>query len=127
PNLEVWTLNVESPALNFGLTGTLINAAAIIGCGIVALAGTQLSPQVQTAIKGLLGVFTVYVGLRITLTGLSGSLGHVLQQLAIVLFSLMAGDLLGRLLHLQQSSNRLGKFAREQIEKASSGGPRSYS
>ena len=113
--------------MNFGLTGTLLNAAAIIVCGAVALGGRQFSPQVQTAIKGLLGVFTVFVGLRLTLTSLSGSLRHVVQQLAIVLISLMAGDLLGRMLHLQDSSNRLGKFAREQIEKASSGGPRQFS
>ena len=89
------------------MIGTIVNAAGILLGGILGLTlSKQLSPARQVALKNLLGVFTVYVGLRITLTGLSGSLGHVLQQLAIVLFSLMAGDLLGRLLHLQQSSNR---------------------
>ena len=113
--------------MNVGLTGTLLNAAAIILCGLFALAGKQFSPQIQNVIKGLLGAFTVYVGLRLTLTSLSGSIGHVLQQLVIVMISLVAGDLVGRMLRLQQSSNRLGQFAREQIEKAATGAARRFS
>jgi len=101
------------------MIGTFLNAAAIILFGAVALAKYQLSARAQTTLKGLLGVFTVFVGLRLTVTSIGGSLGQVVRQFAIVLISLMAGNLLGRWLHLQEGSNRLGQYAREQIERAS--------
>ena len=106
------------------MIGTYLNAAAIVLCGAVALGKGQFSPRVQGALKGLLGVLTVFVGLRLTVTSLGGSFAQVVKQFAIILVSLIAGNLLGRLLRLQEASNRLGQYARSQIEKATTAGSR---
>jgi len=106
------------------MIGTYLNAAAIILFGIVALASGQFSPRLQGALKGLLGVMTVFVGLRLTVTSLGGSLGQVFKQFVIIMASLVAGNLLGRLLHLQEASNRVGQYARNQIEQAAAAGSR---
>ena len=103
------------------MSGTFLNVAAILLCGAVALTNRQLSPKVQTAIKGLLGVFTVFVGMKITVTSMGGSFAHILKQFVIVMISLVVGNLIGRSLHLQDGSNRLGHYAKNQIEKASAG------
>src|SRR6266576_1396101 len=102
--------------------GTLLNAAGILLGGILGLTlSKQLSPRRQVAIKGLLGVLTVYVGLKMTVLSLSGGLGPVAKQLFIVLLALMLGRITGRLLHLQDFLNRLGKYAKEKFSNATPG------
>jgi uncharacterized protein len=103
------------------MSGTFLNVAAILLCGAVALTNRQPSPKVQTAVKGLLGVFTVFVGMKITVTSMGGSFANILKQFVIVMISLVVGNLIGRSLHLQDGSNRLGHYAKNQIEKASGG------
>jgi len=101
------------------LFGTLLNAAAILLCGAFALA-TQRRPSVrlQTAIKGVLGVLTIIIGLRLTVSNFNGGWTHIGKQLLIILLSLSLGRLLGRSLRLQKGSNRLGKYAKRKIEEA---------
>jgi uncharacterized protein len=108
------------------MSGTFLNTAAILLCGAVALTNRQLSPKVQTAIKGLLGVFTVFVALKLTVTSMGGSFVNIVKQFVIVLISLVVGNLIGRSLRLQEGSNRLGQYAKDQIEKASTGQPRKF-
>ncbi len=104
------------------MIGTLINAAAILLCGGIALAShRQPSPKLQQAIKGLLGVATIFVGLRLTVTSMGGGWQHLGKQLLIIILSLTIGRLIGQLLRLQKTSNRLGQFAKRQIEEASAG------
>jgi hypothetical protein len=96
--------------------GTLLNAAAIIVGGVVGLTVTrQLSLANQTALKVLLGAFTVYVGLSMTWQGLNGSFFQMLKQLGIVLLALMLGNLTGKLLRIQRNLNRLGQYARKKL------------
>ena len=96
--------------------GTILNAAGILLGGILGLTlSKQLSSAQQVALKGLLGVFTVYVGLKTTWMSLGGGMGTIMKQLAILLFSLILGRITGRLLHLQKSMNRLGQFAIELV------------
>jgi uncharacterized membrane protein YqgA involved in biofilm formation len=100
--------------------GTILNAAGILLGGILGLTlSRQLSHGRQVAIKGLLGVFTVYVGLKMTWTSLGGGVGAVARQLAIVLLALMLGRITGRLLHLQKFLNRLGQYAKAMLTKTS--------
>jgi len=104
------------------MIGTLINTAAILVCGAIAL-GTNRQPSArfQNAVKGLLGVATVYVGLRLTVTNMGGGWPHIGKQFLIILLSLILGRLLGQLLHLQKLSNSLGQYARRKMEEAAAG------
>jgi|SRR5947209_8832421 len=108
--------------------GTILNAAGIILGGILGLTLTkQLSPARQVAIKGLLGVFTVYVGLKMTWLSLGGGVGSIAKQLLIVLLSLTVGRITGRVLHLQKLLNRLGHYAKEKFSKAGPASPHHFS
>jgi len=101
------------------MIGTAINVAGILAGGITGLIrGNQLSPAQESFCKVMLGAFTVFYGLRLTWMSLSGSVLHVLAQLGIAVLALTAGKLVGRLLGLQNFSNRLGRKASETIAAA---------
>jgi uncharacterized membrane protein YqgA involved in biofilm formation len=108
--------------------GTILNVAAIIIGGIAGLLiKKQPSVAVQSYVKMVLGVATVYFGLRLTWMNVSGSFWQIGKQLGIVLLSLMLGNLLGRLLRLQKNSNRLGQFARDRMAAARPDSPQRFS
>jgi len=101
------------------MVGTIINTAAILIGGVAGLTAKKQIPVAhQTALKILLGVFTVYVGLSATWQGLNGGFLHVLKQLTIVLLALMLGNLTGKLVRTQKSLNRLGQYAKQKISEA---------
>jgi uncharacterized protein len=101
------------------MVGTIINAAAILIGGVAGLtARKQIPPVHQTALKVLLGAFTVYVGLSATWQSLNGSFPRMLKQLGIVLVSLMLGNLTGKLLRAQKGLNHLGQFAKQKLAAA---------
>ncbi len=62
------------------------------------------------------GVLTMFFGLRLVWSGLSGDLWRVLKQVGIGLLAVMLGKLLGQLVGLQSASNRAGQYARQLIE-----------
>ncbi len=104
------------------MVGTLINAAAILAGGVAGLTvKKQIPPVHQTALKVLLGAFTVYVGLSATWQAINGSFPSILKQLCLVLLSLVLGNLTGKLIHAQKSLNHLGQYAKQKIAAASSG------
>src|SRR5947208_10760667 len=110
------------------MVGTIINAAAILFGGVAGLtAKKQLPLAHQTALKILLGAFTVYVGLSAAWQGLHGGFLQILKQLGIVLLSLMLGNLTGKLLRIQKSLNRLGQYAKQKISEATPGNRRRFS
>ena len=110
------------------MVGTIINAAAILFGGVAGLtAKKQLTLAHQTALKILLGAFTVYVGLSAAWQGLHGGFLQILKQLGIVLLSLMLGNLTGKLLRIQKSLNRLGQYAKQKISEATPGNRRRFS
>ena len=97
------------------MSGTLLNALAIFVGGVAGLTLRRpMSAATQSALKILLGVFTVYVGLSLTWQGVNGSFGQILMQLAVVLGALMLGNLTGKLARLQRGINHLGRHAKEQ-------------
>ena len=107
------------------VTGTILNAAAIVAGGAIGLARkTPLSMAQQFFFKSALGLLTIFFGLRLTWISFNGSLLQILKQLAIVLVALALGRLLGRLLQLQKMSNRLGQFARLKMMAAKPDSPR---
>jgi len=111
---------VQSQAM---LIGTLLNVAGILIGGIVGLIRRKpLSVAQESWFKIAIGAFTVFYGLRLTWSSLSGSLGHAIKQLIIAVLALMLGKITGRLFHLQKASNRLGQKAKEMITAASATG-----
>src|SRR6266566_4648369 len=106
------------------MTGTILNAAAILMAGIVGLtASGQPSLSHQTALRILLGGFTVYAGLSATWQAVNGGFLHVLKQLTIVLLALMLGNLTGKLLRIQKSLNHLGQYAKQKISGTRAAAP----
>ena len=108
--------------------GAISNAAGILIGGI---AGMTLRKQPSAATQGFfkvaLGAFTVYFGLRLTWLNLEGFSLRTLRLIAIVVLAMMLGKLVGRLLHIQKASNRIGQFARAEIGRVTSGKARSWS
>ena len=110
------------------MTGTILNAAAILMGGIVGLtASRQPSLAHQTALRILLGAFTVYAGLGATWQAVNGVFLQVLKQLTILLLALMLGNLTGKLLRVQKSLNLLGQYAKQKISGTRPAAPRRYS
>ena len=110
------------------MVGTLINATAILIGGVVGLTAKKpLSPVHQTALKVLLGAYTVYAGLSASWQGLNGNPGQILKQLGTILLALMLGNLTGKLLRIQKSLNHLGQFAKGRITRATPANSRRFS
>lgn len=108
--------------------GALLNAAGIVIGGIFGLARPQpLSPQTQGFFKTLLGVLTVFFGLRLVWLSIGGSPLQVLKQIAIALAALMLGNLIGKLLRLQHLSNSLGQQAKRIMERPAAAGSSRFS
>ncbi len=107
------------------MIGTLLNAAGILIGGVVGLTATkQPSVEYQKSVKGLMGVLIVYVGLKMTFfDSLNGSFLHRAKQLFIVLLALMLGKIIGRLLHLQKSVNRFGRYAQDKFAQVQPNSP----
>src|SRR5438045_118391 len=104
------------------MVGTIINAAAILMGGVAGLTAKKpISGAHQTALKILLGAFTVYVGLSATWQGLNGGALQILKQLGIVILALMLGNLSGKLFRIQKSLNSLGQYAKQLISGATPG------
>lgn len=106
------------------VTGTIINVVLILVGGGIGLTMRPISPSTQKALRNFLGVFTIYVGLSMAWGGLNGHFLMVLKQLTITMLSLMFGNLTGHLLGLQTGLNRLGQYARRQLDQSQGGASR---
>lgn len=101
------------------MIGTILNAAGIVIGGCFGLVRRKpLSPAKESFFRVTLGAFTVFYGLRLTWLSLNGPFLRILKQVVIAVLALMLGKLIGRLLHLQKMSNRLGRIARQKIMDA---------
>jgi hypothetical protein len=93
-------------------TGAFINSAGIVAGGLCALALKKPVPgRYQLASKMVLGVFTIWFGLKLTWTSLNGSALQVGKELCLVLLAMTVGKFAGRLLRLQDFSNSIGQYA----------------
>jgi uncharacterized membrane protein YqgA involved in biofilm formation len=105
------------------MIGTILNAAGILIGGTLGLTLTrQLSAPTQAALKGLLGVLIVFVGLKTTWTSLGPGIGLAAKQMTIVILAMMLGKLTGQLLRFQKGLNKLGHYAKEKFSRAGSAG-----
>lgn len=100
------------------MIGTIINVCAIVTGGLVGLAVAKgISPKVEYRLKMILGVLTIYVGMKTTWSAINGSFGSVLKQVFIVLAALIIGNIIGKLLRLQHQINKLGEYAKNVFQK----------
>jgi uncharacterized membrane protein YqgA involved in biofilm formation len=107
--------------------GTILNALGIVIGGIWGLAtARQFSSSTQIACRGLLGILTVFIGLRTTVLSLSGSFWQILRQLAILVIALALGKMLGQLFRIQKAFNRLGQFAGRRFAETKPGDPHRF-
>jgi len=105
------------------LLGTALNAGGILIGGIVGLLRKRpMKEKTQLALKSLIGVATVVIGLGTCWIGLSGNgVGGFFKFLLIAILSMMAGRITGRLVRLQRGLNKLGQFAGGKVGDAASG------
>jgi hypothetical protein len=102
------------------MVGALINSAGIVlGGGLALLVKKPLSTANQSRARILLGVFTVWYGLSLTLSSLNGSVRQRLKLLALVLLAMVLGKLAGKAMRLQKLSNAMGQFATRKMNSAS--------
>ena len=101
------------------LTGTSLNAAGILVGGFMGLVlSRQFSASTQLALRGMMGVLTVIIGLHLTWLSLSGAPLQVLGQIGTVILALTLGRLTGRACRIQKNLNRLGQYASRRFSQA---------
>jgi hypothetical protein len=94
------------------MTGAIINAAGIVVGGICALiAKKPISATNQLALKIIIGVYAVWLGLKLSWSGFNGSVRQVAKELCIILLAMVLGKMAGKLCRLQRLSNSVGKYA----------------
>jgi uncharacterized membrane protein YqgA involved in biofilm formation len=94
------------------MTGSILNATGILIGGVLGLSmSRQFSSSTQVALRGLMGLFTVMVGLHLTWSALNGTFLQIAKQVVILIMALMLGSIFGRLLRIQSTLNRLGQYA----------------
>ena len=109
------------------MIGTYLNVAGIVAGTLAGLASRKpLSNASQFFSKTVLGVLTVFFGLRLVWMSMNGDWLQILKQFGVVLLSLSLGKLAGKLLQLQKSSNHLGHFARDRMAAMKPGDPRGF-
>ena len=107
------------------MTGAFLNAIGILLGGLWGLALRKpLSLRTQIFFRSALGLSTIFFGLRLVWLSLGGTLSSVLGQILVALLAITVGFWIGKLLRLQQWSNRLGRRAGNAIAPAQTNGPR---
>ena len=92
--------------------GAYLNALGIFAGALYGLSVRQpVSARAQHFFKALLGVFTVFYGLRLVYENVHGTFTGGLKQLFIAMLAVVLGNWVGRLLRLQTLSNRVGHYA----------------
>jgi uncharacterized protein len=100
------------------MIGTIINVGAIAAGGIIGLVAAKgISPKVEHRLKMILGVLTLYVGLKTTWSAISGPFGSVVKQVVIVMLALIIGNIVGKILRLQKGVSRVGEYAKNVFSK----------
>lgn len=111
------------------MVGTILNVAGILIGGVSGMMRKRpLAASTQGMLKLLLGLATVVCGFWLIWRGMEGlAFSRMLLLLGVVVVSMMIGRPLGRLLRLQQVSNRLGRYARDRLESVVPGKPMPFS
>jgi uncharacterized protein len=110
------------------MLGTFLNMAGILGGGVAGLCLRRpLATSTQRYLKMVLGVYTVWIGLRLAVTSLHGGVGSVFKQLAVAVLALFLGRAVGRVLGIQRGLNQLGRMAGAKLSSSVPPGQRAAS
>lgn len=94
------------------MIGVFLNALGILAGALYGFTARQpLSLRTQNFFKATLGAFTVWFGLRLIAENVHGTFFTGVKQLATAGLGVVLGYWLGKILHLQKISNRLGHYA----------------
>ena len=106
------------------MTGAFLNALGILLGGLFGLAQrAPLSARTQDFFRRALGAAAVFSGLRLVWLHVNGTFLVCTKQIFIALLAVTFGNWLGKLLHLQKISNRLGRQASSLIAATQSKSP----
>jgi uncharacterized membrane protein YqgA involved in biofilm formation len=88
--------------MSFPITGTLINAATVIGGGALGtLLGNRLPEKMRQTVLHGLGLMTLVVGISMAITT---------RNILIPLFSVLIGSIIGEALGIENALERLGQW-----------------
>ena len=105
--------------------GAFLNALGILLGGLFGLARREsLSARAQILFRNALGAATVFFALRLVWLSVNGTFLSSLKQFFIAALAVVLGNLLGKLLRLQEMSNRLGRYATRLLASADTDSPR---
>lgn len=105
--------------------GAFLNALGILLGGLFGLARREpLSARAQIFFRNALGAATVFFALRLVWLSVHGTFLPCLKQLFLAVLAVVLGNLLGKLLRLQEMSNRLGRYATRLLSSADTDSPR---
>ncbi len=94
------------------VNGTLINALAVLVGGVIgSLVGDRLPKRIHEALFGVLGLFTVLIGLLGALTT---------KNPLILLGSLLIGTLLGEMMNIEAGLEKAGDWLQSKLAKPGS-------
>lgn len=94
------------------VNGTLLNALTVLIGGIVgSLVGNRLPQRLHEALFGVLGLFTVLIGLQGALTT---------KNALILLGSLLIGAILGEAINIESGLERTGAWLQKRLAKSGS-------
>ena len=106
------------------MNGPFLNALAILlGALFGLIRRAPLPARVQLGLRTGLGAATIFDGIRLVGENWGGGFLLAVKRLIITFLAVVLGFWVGRLLHLQDFSNRLGRLAGEQINAARSRPP----
>jgi uncharacterized membrane protein YqgA involved in biofilm formation len=100
------------------MIGTFINVFFVIAGSLFGLwSRKDFNAAQQNLIKNLLGVFSVWIGLKTIWSGLGGGFGRSCLLIIVSMVAMSLSKFLGKALGLQTSMNKLGKHAKEMMQK----------
>ena len=110
------------------MTGAFFNALGILFGGLLGLALRRpMALSLQIFLRSALGASTVFSGLCLVWSSVSGSFLSALKEICVAVLAVTIGSLLGKLLGLQKLSNHLGRYAGRIINAGQTGAPRKVS
>jgi uncharacterized membrane protein YqgA involved in biofilm formation len=104
--------------------GAFLNALGILAGALFGFTARQpLALRTQNFFKTALGAFTVWFGLRLIGENVHGTFFTGLKQLLVAGAGVVLGFWLGKILRLQNLSNRLGHYAANRLAAAQKNPP----
>jgi hypothetical protein len=90
------------------MTGTLVNAGAIITGSLIGLfIHTRLPKKIITIVFHGIGLFTLFIGVKMALKT---------EHLVIMVMSLVLGSIIGELIRIDDAVNRFGDYIKEKLK-----------